>query len=72
LDISIVPFTDFLSSFLHQLSYHLLSGNTISTCVENVRYDYGGAAAVTGVYDRNEYQPEKRRAPACGIIGTGA
>ncbi len=24
--------------------------------------DTGGAAAVTGVYDRNEYLPEKRRA----------
>jgi hypothetical protein len=24
--------------------------------------DTGGAAAVTGIYDRNEYLPEKRRA----------
>ena len=30
--------------------------------VLNQMSDTGGAAAVTGVYDRNEYLPEKRRA----------
>ena len=32
--------------------------------VLNQTSDTGGAAAVTGVYDRNEYLPEKRRALA--------